>query len=299
VRQREERIVGAVHDQRGRRDPAGIELFAAVVADHQPVVAGRCRVDAAVEDLAGDAADARLVYRDRAREAQLAVDVPVDDLVAVGPVRLGRRVLEPRRERGLRPGQRREVGAPDRGAGHDRERGDEVGTPHRHRLGDRATHRDPDEVRRPRLERLEQSGGVVVEHVAAVRRIAGLAGRRLPRVAVVEAHDAAAARRERLAEVDVPPVHGGRRPRHEQDRRVLGTTELLDAELDVADRDQARLSRGGGHEGADRARCGKSSGRGDASSRDAGKPPLPTGCSPWEAEVRLHTVMKQRQARIS
>ena len=32
-----------------------------------------------------------------------------------------------------------------------------------------------------------------------------------------------------------------------------------------------------------------------ASSRYAGRSPLPTGCSPWEAEVRLHTVMTQRQ----
>ena len=106
----------------------------------------------------------------RPGEDPLGRERPGDDRLAVGPVRVRRRVVEPPGELGRRPRQPRVVDSPGGGRRDERERGDQLRPPQRERLGDPAAHGEPDQVRR-RPELLDEGGAVAAP--ARCRRTTG------------------------------------------------------------------------------------------------------------------------------
>lgn len=103
-------------------------------------------------------------------------------------------------------------------------------------LHDPAAHRDPDEVRALDAEVIEDPERVRDEVVEGVARLARRIGRRAARVAVVVADDVPAGGDEPLAERLLPAVHRPGRAHDQQDGRVSGVTDGVDAQLSAVDR---------------------------------------------------------------
>jgi hypothetical protein len=101
-------------------------------------------------------------------------------------------------------------------------------------LGDRPARRDAEQVCRVDAEAVEHAQDVVDEVGPGVARLPRGPLRRPAGVAAVVADHVPAARGEAGAQLVVPPVHRARVAADEQQRGVVGRTDALHAELDVA-----------------------------------------------------------------
>ena len=222
VAEREDRVLGAVDDERRHVEPA--EALAPAVASLGGVVVLHARLDVrrAIDDARAERARALARRtgasgsRERARDARSGSRSPPR-----GPTSRARR-SRPKAARASSV-MRRQVGlaGPAGLVAMSVSEATRSGWSSAMQLGERAAHRLPDDVRpAPRRATSSSADGVGDEVIARVARRARRVAGRLARVAVVVADDVARPRREARAEVVLPPVHRGARSHDEQDRRV-------------------------------------------------------------------------------
>ena len=229
VRVREQRVVGAVDDERGHADlgqplpPAAAAFEVVVVGEH------RLWVARAVERACPQRA--RAVGVERPGGAGVRAAELSEVIEQRGPVV---EVRDRNRERaGEAAVDAREVVVAGPAAGGDQRQAlHAVGMVERDHLRKGSAHRDADDVGTAAGDRLDDRGRVGDQVIAAVAGLARLVRHRLTGVAMVVADHEPSRRGEPVAELVLPPVERGARAVDEQDRRVGGVAERFDAEVD-------------------------------------------------------------------
>lgn len=146
--------------------------------------------------------------------------------------RIGRLLRREVRPQGLRRA-RQVVRAGARG--QQRQRGDPVGVGDADQLGDRAAHRDADQVRPPHPEVIQQRDGVVGQVEQRVVRLTHRVGRRLAGVPHVVADDEASGLGQPLAELRLPEVLRAAGTGQQQHRRPARLAKGVGVDLDAVD----------------------------------------------------------------